>query len=345
MAACLVGGGDACGTDGPLDPAGGSEASYDSTDDRQPAEQARHSDDDDDDDDSVGSRGGGSAQRLPTSAPRISPWKHPSSAAASSSSSSSSSSSAAASSSVSSTAPPAKSPNWSVRKDLPRMMSALMNDITAFASRDKGLTRLEKDNKDTKAFWATCAVLFNDPTFKTILFECPDGHEFHGFSASYSGHKTDSSALETTRFGALRTELDRAFGSFAVSGGGDGGAVEPGAMYVMSSKFWNFCNGNLALYYFYIVLVKHGALKCAVSAMESGDSFGSDMPKRPTTGHKKRTSTDGGGRNDDGGGTDPVEIKQSEDQKAASKSKRTIYEAKAMTASDDAMASLINKHE
>ncbi len=31
-------------------------------------------------------------------------------------------------------------------------------------------------------------------------------------------------------------------------------------------------------------LVKHGALKCAVSAMESGDSFGSDMPKRPATG-------------------------------------------------------------
>ena len=48
----------------------------------------------------------------------------------------------------------------------------------------------------------------------------------------------------------MRTELDKALAAFSASGGGDGGPVDPTSLYIMSSKFWNFCNGNLALYYF-----------------------------------------------------------------------------------------------
>ena len=185
---------------------------------------------------------------------------------------------------------------------------------------------------------------FNDPAYKAQLFECPYGNQFTGFSEVYSGHKLDASAAETMRYNPMRTELDKALAAFSASGGGDGGPVDPTSLYIMSSKFWNFCNGNLALYYFCMVLAKFDALKGAVSAMEPGHAFGSDVPPRSISGTRKRGSM-GAGRDDDDGMVAPVVIQQSEDQAAASASKRAILAAKAMTAADDAMASLMKKHE
>ena len=160
----------------------------------------------------------------------------------------------------------------------------------------------------------------------------------------YSGHKRDLIAAETTRYSPLRTELGTAFAAFSASGGGDGGPVDPASMCIMSSGLWNFCNGNLAVYYFFMVPSKFGALQCAVSALEPGQAFGSDVPPRSTAGSRRRGST-GAGRDDDDGGGAPVVIQQSGDQAAASALKRAILAAKAMTAADDAMSSLIQKHE
>ena len=232
-----------------------------------------------------------------------------------------------------------------------------MSDIRAFAARDQGLTRRQKCAKDTKPFWARAAVLFNDPTFSTVLFDDPEGHDLSPLSGAYSGHRTDSSQLEVARFGPLRTGLDKAFGAFAISGGGDGGPVDPASLYIMSSRFWNFCNGDIQLYYFYVALAKHNALKCTVSAMEPGDSFGSDVPPRPVSGNKRRNSAGGpaddpdskhgdgkaGNGNGDGNSGAPVVIHQTEDQAAASKAKRAIAEAKAMTVTDDVMTSQMAK--
>lgn len=224
-------------------------------------------------------------------------------------------------------------------------MSVLMDDVAAFITKDYNLSRRQIDSKDFKPYWSAVATKFNDPAYKAQLFECPYGNQFTGFSEVYSGHKLDASAAETMRYNPLRTELDKALAAFSASGGGDGGPVDPTSLYIMSSKFWNFCNGNLALYYFYTVLAKFDALKGAVSAMEPGHAFGSDVPPRSISATRKRGSM-GAGRDDDGGGmVAPVVIQQSEDQVAASASKRAILAAKAMTAADDAMASLMKKHE
>jgi hypothetical protein len=108
-------------------------------------------------------------------------------------------------------------------------------------------------------------------------------------------------------------------------------------MYVMSSNFWNFCNGDLELYYLYVVLAKFNALQCTVSAMSPAHSFGSDVQHRDISGTRPRKSIEG-----DLGG--PLVIHRSDDEVAAKKSKRKILESQAMTAADDAMATLISKY-
>lgn len=59
--------------------------------------------------------------------------------------------------------------------------------------------------------------------------------------------------------------------NFERSGGGNGGPVDPANWFVISSTFWNYCNGNVLLYYVYIVLTKHGCLKVACSAVDEGN--------------------------------------------------------------------------
>jgi hypothetical protein len=216
-------------------------------------------------------------------------------------------------------------------------MGCLVHDITAFAERDKGLTRGQKDAKDVKPFWSKQVVRFHDETWKPPLFKCPNGNDLSMFTDVYSGHKTDASTLETKRFNPLRLKLDKAYSRFAASGGGDGGPVDPESMYVMSSNFWNFCNGDLELYYLYVVLAKFNALQCTVSAMSPAHSFGSDVQHRDISGTRPRKSIEG-----DLGG--PLVIHRSDDEVAAKKSKRKILESQAMTAADDAMATLISKY-
>ena len=46
-----------------------------------------------------------------------------------------------------------KGPNWSPKRDLPRFMSVLMDDIAPFAARDEDLSRKQKDATDLKPFW------------------------------------------------------------------------------------------------------------------------------------------------------------------------------------------------
>ena len=242
-----------------------------------------------------------------------------------------------------------KNPKWCWRKDLPRLMTVLMDNIEGFAGRDAQLHRSKLDSGDLKPFWATVVVKFNDPKFKSIVIPCPHGHyDVSAFSTEYSGHRTDSAALETLRFNPLRKALDQAYGGFAISGGGDGGPVDPKSMYVMSSNFWNFCNGNLTLWYFYVVLAKYGALKTTVSAMDEGHQHGGDIASRNTSGSRRRTS----GSSDDFNLGAPVVIQQTDDQAAACKAKRTILETQAMTANDEfmakrdeIMATLISKFE
>ena len=225
---------------------------------------------------------------------------------------------------------------------MPRLITALVDDIQGFAGRDAKLSRSKLDSGDLKPFWAGVVVKFNDPKFETTVLPCPHGHyDASAFSSEYSGHRTDSAAFETLRFNPLRKALDQAYGGFAISGGGDGGPVDPKSMYVMSSNFWNFCNGNLPLWYFYVVLAKYGALKTTVSAMDEGDQHGGDIASRNTSGSRRRTS----GASDDSNLGAPVVIQQTDDQAAACKAKRTILEAQAMTATDEVMATLISKLE
>jgi hypothetical protein len=74
-----------------------------------------------------------------------------------------------------------------------------------------------------------------------------------------------------------------------------------------------------------------------ISAMSPAHSFGSDVQHRDTSGTRPRMSIDG-----DLGG--PLVTHRSDDEVAAKKSKRKILESQAMTAADDAMATLIAKY-
>ena len=229
------------------------------------------------------------------------------------------------------------------------MMSVLMDDPGAFSSKDGNLSRDQVDRGDIKPFWTEAAVIFNDINYKTKFFKDPYGHVTAAdFCTEYSGHVTDSASLETQRWNPARKLLDVAMGMFKLSGGGDGAPVDISKLFIMSSNFWNFCNGQIFLYYIYIVLTTHGCLKIACSAMDKGHSAGSDKPPRLVSKPKPRGS-DGGGAEGGGGGEGgegtPIVIRQSEDQMACHKAKRVILEGEAMVATDTAMVSLMAKHK
>ena len=120
---------------------------YDSLGSRQDRRRESSVDDGDDSDDD-GPAGGHRRQTpaTPTARPLATRFSPRSPAAAAKLASSSSSSTSSAPSAV------GKNPNWFWRKDLPRLMTVIMDDIHGFAGRDAKLSRSKLDSGDLKPF-------------------------------------------------------------------------------------------------------------------------------------------------------------------------------------------------
>jgi hypothetical protein len=240
--------------------------------------------------------------------------------------------------------------------DVPRMLAVIVHLRELFLQRNRSPSRREKDSKDTNPFWHAAAVLFNNLKFKCSLEICSShGLSLRDLSATYSGHVTTANELETLRFNGLRKAYDVATADFMASGGGDGRVgvrepVEECDRYVHSANFWNFCNGNSILYYFYLVLSKHDLLASAASKMSDADSFSSDDAGSST--RRKRTSNQGAAGMDGlitiNRSENEVALTTAKKQKAEEQAKVAPIVAKAKKASavvelDNAGVELMNK--
>jgi len=151
------------------------------------------------------------------------------------------------------------------------------------------------------------------------------------------------------RFNPLRTKFDAVWPKFIASGNGEGGRIvdEEGAYTMQSSTFWNFCNGDISLYYFYSVCVNTGILKSAASKMDADASHSSESGGSSTSAQDHRPGSDHNPKSADGAAPvdGAIHIGQTEDQREVVKSKRLILELKAKSQKEETTAALMTAYE
>jgi len=224
------------------------------------------------------------------------------------------------------------------------MMGAIVHYKDEFLIRDRTKTRREVDGGEFKGFWIKVAMLFNDKNFAPKIESDQSGHKVD-MSDEPTGHKTDATTMETTRFNDMRFLFDRTLKPFMASGAGEGGPIPlDEALGKHASTYFNFCNGDHSLYYFYLVLVKYDLLKSAASHMPEAAAHDSDAAGSSTSTPRSRTpalelppaKTET---------NEVIVIQQTEDQKATAKAKRTWAEHQAELAEDNAKIAKIENNE
>jgi hypothetical protein len=129
------------------------------------------------------------------------------------------------------------------------------------------------DAKEQKIYWETCAVDYvadDDEALDQVLFRCDRMLKDAGLSPLYNGWKA-TAALCEEHYKGSRKKLNAAMGRFRKSGNGDGGPVEiETSITTYSAKFLDFCDGDVALEYMYIVFSRLGLLEFACSDMPEG---------------------------------------------------------------------------
>jgi len=142
----------------------------------------------------------------------------------------------------------------------------------------------------------------------------------------------------------VRTMLDNQMKDFERSGNGDGGEPlkEDEVFGLPCANFWNFCHGDMTLYYFYYGMAKHQLLKSTVSSMNKEDTHGSDHDGSSTTDppssrpRGKRSKSDEADEDD----ISTVMFKKSADEMATDAAKRRKMEAQATMAEREASAAI-----
>ena len=181
---------------------------------------------------------------------------------------------------------------WCAVIHSPRLLMAIMHADckTGFLERDKKvLDRAELDGAARNSSWQKIAVKFNDRDFKPALLVCDDETINELFvnnlnPSSAQGYVADASRLED-KFKTIRKLIKAALKKFRTSGMGDmgmGDATEEEktsrSYAVYSSKFYDYCDGNIDLMYWYEGAVKSGILESVAGEMPIHAKSTSDEP-------------------------------------------------------------------
>mmetsp|Transcript_10598 Transcript_10598/g.24684 ORF Transcript_10598/g.24684 Transcript_10598/m.24684 type:complete len:345 (-) Transcript_10598:71-1105(-) len=246
--------------------------------------------------------------------------------------------------------PPALGPVTNVRWDahscLPRLLSVILADMRGFLKRNEGLTCREKDNGETKSFWHKAAVTFNNTKFVTVLYGI--GREIP-LMIAYSGYHATAEGLEK-KFNEMRTYMDKAIANFTRSRNGDGGPVSYNlaTSSMCTSDFWEFCNGNSFLYYFWKVLNMFDLTKSATSRMPLEIINSSDVALRRTVTSASRASSSSCSASSSSLPThDTIEIQRTRTaaQEQLDQARAAAAAAMSVTARDETMKRLIEEYE
>jgi len=181
---------------------------------------------------------------------------------------------------------------------------------------------------------------------RTMLTPC--NTPSHGPTAPLP-HRPPTKGLEK-KFNEMRTYMDKAIANFTRSRNGDGGPVSYNlaTSSMCTSDFWEFCNGNSFLYYFWKVLNMFDLTKSATSRMPLEIINSSDVALRRTVTSASRASSSSCSASSSSLPThDTIEIQRTRTaaQEQLDQARAAAAAAMSVTARDETMKRLIEEYE
>lgn len=179
---------------------------------------------------------------------------------------------------------PAVKANWSKLRCVPRMANVFVVLKEEFLLRDTQVPRFILDAKDHDWFWRLAAEEFNKPNSEAVnynLFRDEEAYpeEVRKLDPFYRPGYVVTAAKLKAEFRDLRALFTKAFSNFRQSGMGEKDSdrneghddeEDVEKAFVFSSNFFDFCNGDNCIYYFYCCCTKYDLLKSAVVTMPEG---------------------------------------------------------------------------
>jgi len=229
--------------------------------------------------------------------------------------------------------------NWSRAKCLPRMTNVFIQMREEFMLRDKRLPRFMIDAKDHDWFWRKAADAFNRSDDDALNFNVLQNESYPEEVKSLDpyyreGYVTTASKLKA-EFRDLRSAFMKCFANFQKSGMGEKDNVEEESdaegvneqAYVFSSNFFDFCKGDMCMYYFYCCATKFGLLKSAVVTMPVNSRHDGATVSKLSVPSSNSSKRDAGLMKIGEALSAPIEIRLSKEQKELNRFKRQKYES------------------
>ena len=157
------------------------------------------------------------------------------------------------------------------KNDSLRLVNAIAHTKGEVLESETPVSREDLDAGLTKRFWQELVPRYMEEAshLDKVLYKFEGKFEEAGLSPKRTGWQATASLLEE-HYKKHRKLLNNAMGRFRRSGNGDGGPVEiDDSVTQYSSKFLDFCDGDIVLEYMYTVFLHHGLLEFACSDMPS----------------------------------------------------------------------------